>query len=95
MYLRRGALARAGEVLELPYIPVDDPEDHGWDFLEQLGVATRMNASFFVNKLVHMQARGEKDNRMVEDIYKQLDARFEEDEMLIKCVFHLYQLEAV
>ena len=95
LYLRRGALARVGEVLELPYIPVDDPEDHGWDFLEQLGVATRMNASFFVNKLVHMQARGEKDNRMVEDIYKQLDARFEEDEMLIKCVFHLYRLEAV
>jgi hypothetical protein len=95
LYLRRGALARVGEVLELPYIPVDDPEDHGWDFLELLGVATRMNASFFVNKLVHMQARGEKDNGLVEYIYKQLDARFEEDEMLIKCVFHLYQLEAV
>src|SRR6266851_1400085 len=94
LYLRRGTLTRLGEALELPCIPVDDPEDHGWDFLEQLGVTTRMNASFFVNKLVHMKARDEKDNRMVEDIYKQLDARFEEDEMLIKCVFHLYQLEA-
>ena len=87
LYLRRGALARIGEALELPYIPVDDPEDHRWDFLELLGVVTRMNASFFVNKLVHMQARGEKDHKMVEDIYKQLDARFDEDEKLIKCVF--------
>jgi len=87
LYLRRGALARIGEALELPCIPVDDPEDHRWDFLERLGVVTRMNASFFVNKLVHMQARGEKDHRIVEDIYKQLDARFDEDETVIKCVF--------
>ena len=87
LYLRRGALARIGEALELPCVPVDDPEDHRWDFLELLGVAIRMNASFFVNKLVHMQARGEKDHKMVEDIYKQLDARFDEDETVIKCVF--------
>jgi len=87
LYLPRGPLARIGEALELPCIPVDNPEDHAWDFLELLGVATRMNASFFVNKLVHMQARGEKDNKLVEDIYKQLDARFDEDETLIKCVF--------
>ena len=87
LYLRRGALARMDEALELPCIPVDDPEDHRWDFLELLGVVTRVNASFFVNKLVHMQARGEKDHKTVEDIYKQLDARFDEDETLIKCVF--------
>ena len=87
LYLRRGALARIGEALELPCIPVDDPEDHRWDFLELLGVVIRMNASFFVNKLVHMQARGEKDYKMVEDIYKQLDARFDEDETLIMYVF--------
>lgn len=87
LYLRRGALARVGVALELPSIPVDDPENRAWDFLEQLGVATRMNASFFVNKLVHMQARGEKDYKTAEEIYKQLDARFDEDEALIKCVF--------
>jgi hypothetical protein len=87
LYLRRGALARAGVALELPSIPVDDPEDRAWDFLEQLGVATRINAMFFVNKLVHMQARGEKDYKTVDDVYKQLDARFDEDETLIKCVF--------
>jgi hypothetical protein len=34
-----------------------------------------------------MQAKGEKDYDTVEDIYKQLDARFDEDEMSIKCVF--------
>jgi hypothetical protein len=87
LYLRRGVLARVSETLELPCIPVDDPEDRSWDFLELLGVVTRMNASFFVNKLVHLQARGEKDNKAVEEIYKQLDARFDEDETLIKCVF--------
>ena len=87
LYLRRGALAHISEALKLPYIPVDDPEDHRWDFLELLGVVTRVNVSLFVNKLVHMQARGEKDHRMVGDIYKQLDARFDEDEKLIKCVF--------
>lgn len=87
LYLRRGALARLDVALEFPAIPVDDPEDRAWDFLEKLGVATRLNASFFVNKLVHMQAKGEKDQDTVEDIYKQLDARFYEDEISIKCVF--------
>jgi hypothetical protein len=87
LYLRREALARIGDALELPCVPVDDPEDHRWDFLELLGVVIRMNASFFVNKLVHMQASGEKDHRMVEDIYKQLNERFDEDETLIRCVF--------
>jgi hypothetical protein len=86
LYLRRGPLAHIGEELELPCIPVDDPENRAWDFLELLGVATRMNASFFVNKLVDMQARGEKDHRMVVDIYNKLDARFDEDEALITCV---------
>lgn len=90
LYLRRGALARLDVALELPAIPVDDPEDSAWDFLEKLGVATRISASFFVNKLVHMQAKGEKDYDTVEDIYRQLDARFDEDEMLIKCVFPTY-----
>jgi hypothetical protein len=87
LYLRRGPLARLDVALELPAIPVDDPEDSAWDFLEKLGVATRISASFFVNKLVHMQAKGEKDYDTVEDIYRQLDARFDEDETLIKCVF--------
>ena len=87
LYLRRGALARVNIALELPSVPVDDPEDRAWDFLEHLGVATRMNASFFVNKLVHMQGRGEKDYKTVDDIYKQLDARFDEDETFIKYVF--------
>jgi hypothetical protein len=87
LYLRRGALARLDVALELPAIPVDDPEDSAWDFLEMLGVATRISASFFVNKLVHMQAKGEKNYDTVEDIYRQLDARFDEDETLIKCVF--------
>ena len=87
LYLRRGPLARLDVALELPAIPVDDPEDSAWDFLEMLGVATRISASFFVNKLVHMQAKGEKDYDTVEGIYRQLDARFDEDETLIKCVF--------
>ncbi|KAI0302873.1 hypothetical protein B0F90DRAFT_1667473 [Multifurca ochricompacta] len=88
LYLRRGALARAGEALELPCVPVDDPEDRAWDFLAQLGVATRMNASLFVNKLLHMQGRGEKDGEAVEEIYKQLDARFDEDETFIRNAFN-------
>ncbi|KAH9955853.1 hypothetical protein BC827DRAFT_1235201 [Russula dissimulans] len=92
LYLRRGALARAGEALELPCVPVDDPEDRAWDFLELLGVATRMNASFFVNKLVHMQAKGEKDHNLVDDIYRQLDARFDEDETLIRNAFREYPI---
>ena len=84
LYLRRGALARADQGLELPFVPVDNPDDHGWDFLEQLGVATRLNALFFVNKLIHMQGQGEKDSEAVAEIYKQLDARFDEDEELIR-----------
>jgi hypothetical protein len=87
LYLRRRTLARLDVARELPAIPVDDPEDNAWDFLEKLGVATRISALFFVNKLVHMQAKGEKDYETVKDIYKQLDARFDEDETLIKCVF--------
>ncbi|KAI9442850.1 hypothetical protein BJY52DRAFT_1317510 [Lactarius psammicola] len=87
LYLRRGALARADQALKLPFVPVDDPEDRGWDFLELLGVAMRLNAQFFLNKLIHMQGRGEKDSEAVAEVYKQLDARFDEDEELIRDAF--------
>ncbi|KAH8981074.1 hypothetical protein EDB92DRAFT_1805391 [Lactarius akahatsu] len=87
LYLRRGALARADQALELPFVPVDDPEDRGWDFLEQLGVTTRLNAQFFLNKLVHMQGEGEKDSEAAAEIYRQLDARFDEDEESIRDAF--------
>jgi hypothetical protein len=90
LYLRRGALTRADHGLELPFVPVDDPEDCRWDFLEQLGVAIRFSARFFLNKLIHMQAQGKKDIEIVEEIYKQLDARFDEDEELIRCVLCVY-----
>ncbi|KAF8267008.1 hypothetical protein EI94DRAFT_1731509 [Lactarius quietus] len=87
LYLRRGALARADQGLELPFVPVEDPEDSRWNFLELLGVAMRLNAQFFVNKLVHMQGQGEKNCEAAAEIYKQLDARFDEDEDLIKEAF--------
>ena len=89
MYLRRGAFALADLGLELPFVPVDDPEDRRWDFLEHLGVAIRLNARFFLDKLKHMQGQGEADIESVEEIYRQLDARFDEDEELIRCVFCL------
>ncbi|KAI9443898.1 hypothetical protein H4582DRAFT_2071449 [Lactarius indigo] len=87
LYLRRGALARADQALELPFVPVDNPEDRGWDFLEQLGVTTRLNAQFYLNKLVHMQGEGDKDSEAAAEIYKQLDARFDEDEVSIRDAF--------
>ncbi|KAH9037560.1 hypothetical protein EDB84DRAFT_1480937 [Lactarius hengduanensis] len=87
LYLRRGALARADQALELPFVPVDDPEDRGWDFLEQLGVTTRLNAQFYLNKLVHMQGEGDKDSEAAAEIYRQLDARFDEDEESIRDAF--------
>jgi hypothetical protein len=90
LYLRRGALARADHNLELPFVPVEDPEDRRWDFLEKLGVAICLNAQFWLNKLVHMQGRGEKDGDMVAEIYRQLDARFDEDEELIRCVLRCF-----
>ena len=88
-YLRRAALARAGQGLDLPFVPVDDPEDRRWDFLEQLGVAIRLNAQFFLNKLMNMQGLEDFNNESVEEIYRQLDARFDEDDVLIKCVSYL------
>lgn len=88
LYLRRGALARADHNLELPFVPVEDPEDRRWDFLEKLGVAISLNAQFWLNKLVYMQGRGEKDWEATAEIYRQLDARFDEDEKLIRCVLH-------
>ena len=89
LYLRRVALARADPGFELPFVPVDDPEDRQWDFLELLGVPIRLNVQFFLNKLLHMQGQGIKDSEAVEEIYKQLDARFEEDEESIRCVLCL------
>ena len=91
MYLRRVAFELAGPELELPFVPVDDPLDRRWDFLEQLGVAIRLNARFFLDKLKHMQGQGEADIEVVEEIYRQLDARFDEDKELIRCVFCLFR----
>ncbi|KAI0260315.1 hypothetical protein BC834DRAFT_901531 [Gloeopeniophorella convolvens] len=92
LYLRRAALALSQHEGELPCVPVDDPEDRGWDFLAQLGVVMRIGASYFVNRLVHMQANGEKDREPVEEAYRQLDARFHEDEALIRKAFSEYPI---
>jgi hypothetical protein len=79
-FLRKKTLARYNDALA--FLPIDDPNEESWDFLGTLGVSTELDPPFLIKLLDIWQEKDEKDVP-VENIYKQLDARFEQDEAFV------------
>jgi hypothetical protein len=63
-------------------LPVDNPNDESWGFLHTLGVSAELDPPFLVKLLSTWQEEDEMDVP-VERVYKQLEARFEQDEVFI------------
>ena len=77
-YLKREALERFDD---LPFLPVTDPRNAGWDFLLSLGVSSQVNGAFYLKELTRLAEREVDDTTLdtARGIYKQLDARFRDD----------------
>lgn len=69
---------------DLPFLPIQDPDNLKWDFLKQLGVSTDANGVFFVKHLISLQQAGCKDADIVMDVYKHLELRFPDDPDFIR-----------
>ncbi|KAI0058520.1 hypothetical protein BV25DRAFT_1919220 [Artomyces pyxidatus] len=83
-YLQRDVLKK---YQNLHFLPVADPSSREWEFLSEVGVALHMDAAFFVGLLQRMSESKGHDMAAAEDVYRQLDARFFEDEDLIRMAF--------
>lgn len=77
-YLRTKALS---SVPGLPYLPISDADSTDWLFLKQLGVGFEMDARIIVHRLLDIKknANLDVDIDTINGIYKQLDARFNDD----------------
>ncbi|KDQ07017.1 hypothetical protein BOTBODRAFT_149409 [Botryobasidium botryosum FD-172 SS1] len=76
----------------LHFLPVLDPENADWDFLSQLGVTLRVDSSFFLKRLVQLSKDARGDIEVVRELYKQLDARFDDDPSGIRAAFRSHPL---
>lgn len=74
-YIRRGPLVH----FSLPFLPIQHPDDYKWNFLQQFGVSTEANGTFYIKYLVHLQQLDCKDHDRIKETYKQLEARFNDD----------------
>lgn len=63
----------------LPYLPIEDPDSYAWGFLSKLGVTTQVNGPFFLKRLRDFKSSLNPDQAKAEEIYQQLQARFEDD----------------
>jgi hypothetical protein len=81
-YLRRGPL---GHCVGLPFLPVKLPASVQWQFLRELGVVLQVDPTFFVRRLLLLKTEGkDNDDHDVDKIYKQLEARFDDDSETIR-----------
>lgn len=64
---------------DVPFLPIDDPEEQTWDFLENLGVSTKVDGIFYLKRLLGLQKIGCMDELIIKDVYKELQARFEDN----------------
>jgi hypothetical protein len=74
--LKRKTLARYPL---LDSLPIDNPNDSSWDFLRTFGVSIEVNLHFLI-KLLRVWQEEDRKDVPVENVYKQLEARCEEDD---------------
>lgn len=82
-FVKRGVLAN---YLDIPFLPVDNPDSHIWDFLSRLGVTMQVDGPFFLRRLRNIRKSQIPERASVEDTYKQLEARFDDDPQGIRYV---------
>lgn len=86
-YLARRSLARFAD---LPFLPLDNPDAHHWDFLSAFGVSSQVDCGFYLKQLITLSEKppvitteDDDDDVTLEeakDYYKQLEARFHDND---------------
>ncbi|KAF7978389.1 hypothetical protein HWV62_779 [Athelia sp. TMB] len=82
-FLRRGPL---GHYDDLPFLPAKLPSSAHWQFLRELGVVMQVDPAFFLWRLRSLKGDGKVDAG-IDKIYKQLEARFDDDPDTIRMAF--------
>ncbi|TFY59488.1 hypothetical protein EVJ58_g5746 [Rhodofomes roseus] len=95
--LRRRSLSLAQIPSQcLHFVDAPNPDDHQWDFLAKLGVMLEPNAHAWLEVLKRLQMTAQPSpaslTPIVEEAYKQLDARFNEASGDIRRAFREYPL---
>lgn len=75
-YLRTATLS---SFTNLPFLPIHDFRLDDWSFLKQLGVSSDVDAKLCVSCLLDIDKRGNVDVNMISTMYRQLNARFNDD----------------
>lgn len=86
-YLARRSLARFAD---LPFLPLENPDAHHWDFLSAFGVSSQVDCRFYLKQLITLSEKppvitteDDDDDATLEeakDYYKQLEARFHDND---------------
>ncbi|KZP08811.1 hypothetical protein FIBSPDRAFT_900968 [Athelia psychrophila] len=82
-FLRIGPL---GQYEDLPFLPVQCPSSVHWQFLRDLGVSLQIAPLFFLQQLRSIR-NGRKGEVDIDQIYAQLEARFDDDPDIIRWAF--------
>ena len=80
-FLPRGHLS---QFRDLPFLPINDPDDNRWDFLGTLGVSFQVDGTLFLKELVRLSETRLAPASLFDEtlakarvLYKQLEVRFE------------------
>ncbi|KAJ7125259.1 hypothetical protein C8R44DRAFT_980460 [Mycena epipterygia] len=68
----------------LKFLPVDDPESERWNFLVHFGVTLRPDGLLYLKWLRRLSQEKSDDIQVITFIYKQLEARFDEDKNAVE-----------
>ncbi|KAH8077516.1 hypothetical protein BXZ70DRAFT_962644 [Cristinia sonorae] len=69
---------RLRQYTDLPFLPVVNPDDEGWLFLEHLGVSMKLDGSYSLKRLMRLSQNPGVRKEEVEELYKQLETHFQE-----------------
>lgn len=69
---------------DLPFLPVDDPKQPCWKFIEDLGVMTSPDCLFFLRRLRELKNAGCTDMDVMKSMYTNIAMHFYEDQRAVK-----------
>ncbi|KZT00825.1 uncharacterized protein LAESUDRAFT_687552 [Laetiporus sulphureus 93-53] len=84
--LKRSALQRMPSSY-LHFLPISNANSGAWNFLAELGVMIEANLSTFIKLILQLQRTACNDLSLIVELYKQLNARFDEDSNAIRVAF--------
>ncbi|KZT00826.1 uncharacterized protein LAESUDRAFT_764281 [Laetiporus sulphureus 93-53] len=74
------------------FLPMLNANDHGWNFLGELGVMIDADLGTFIKILIHLQQTKCQEESSIMETYKQLNARFHDNPGAICSAFKDYPL---